>query len=77
MSEANGEYPPVSGSAAFLAGHNRGTADRNNNGPEPYPPHRIGTPDANDWIRGWRIGRYGFDRDEDRQNNVLARKDRA
>ena len=33
--------------------------------PEPYPPYEIGTKEANLWINGWRIGHYGFDRDEE------------
>lgn len=48
---------------AYRAGEKRGHSDRGAPGPEPYPPFPLGTEDANDWVTGWRIGYYGFDRD--------------
>ena len=49
----------------FGKGRIRGEIDKGKREPEPYPPYKIGTPEANDWIKGWRIGCYGFDRDEE------------
>ena len=40
----------------FTEGILRGKQDRDENLPEPYPPYEIGTPEANEWIRGYRVG---------------------
>lgn len=60
-------------SVAYRAGEKRGHSDRGDGGPEPYPPYRIGTKEANDWITGWRIGYYGFDRDFENKRPSCAK----
>lgn len=42
-------------STPYTQGYAAGRASSANK-PEPYPPHDIGTDEANDWLRGYRDG---------------------
>ena len=58
---------PLRVTIAAFEGLRAGINEPSSNDPEPYPPYQIGTPEANEWIHCWRIGHYGYDRDDEEE----------